>query len=754
MGTNYENSRINPSGQGPALDQSDIRTLETGTWYCAPGDIGHPSLFPDLQTWRTDSWKEDGLCPNCLSLGQLPSKHWDSVNNFREIIVQHHRTFDTFLRSALQGCQLCCLLLQSWEQNCRLCQDPKRRWFAKLGFESAALDDCIQLKFRREKKILPYMDVRLDEIQIHILCGNMPPAMAGQLICYPMNANFQALPEACIPTMSDSNTGSKASISRMKAWLGNCTSSHPACARGGKLPPQLPTRVIDVGGKGSSSCCLVLGEDKRENYATLSHCWGDSSSRPLLTTDETLTMRQRGIKDEELPKTFLDAVQVCRELGIGYLWIDSLCIIQQQSSQEDWAEEAPRMGDVYGNSYLTIAAAAAANSTEGCFRERLGIILWPCSVVLFGQQCHVTRHPTKDEEHGHNPEDRHPGNPLNRRAWVLQEQVLSRRSLIFARNRLVWRCASMSTSEKYPLGVPHAPKLSADNNRLLHCIVNEIIAAVETGNSDMDKYTCWFRMVQAFTSRELTYEDDKLPAIAGIAQRFAESIKDSYHAGLWRGDMVIGLLWHSSNTCANTKRTARAPSWSWASVNCPVSYLDLLSAGADAMHLPISPLLDIINVLDPPTCAKHPFGLTSKACLQLSGTLLPVVKDEFEDSGLFLLEHGTRYAEDIDNFLPDHWNLDPSPESPWYCLPVCVRHDPYQKGIRGDASPYKASWEKSLVTGVDEFQRFNRVFCLVIQAVEKQQDTYSRVGSCIISRRKGTDIGRLCNRERRTVTVI
>ncbi|KAF2796959.1 HET-domain-containing protein [Melanomma pulvis-pyrius CBS 109.77] len=583
----------------------------------------------------------------------------------------------------------------------------------------------------------------------------MPPKMGGRLICHLMNAGLQALPEACIPSMTDTNTGSKASFSRMQAWLDICTSSHPACNRGDTLPPPLPTRVIAVGSKRSRSCFLVSGADKRGNYATLSHCWGTPKNRPLTTTDKTLKLRQEGIKDEELPKTFRDAVQVCRELGIEYLWIDSLCIIQEQDSQEDWAQEAPNMGDVYGNSILTIAASVAADSAEGCFKERLGIILWPCPALLFGQRCHVSRYPTKEESRG-DPGDRNPIplHPLNGRTWVLQEQVLSRRSLIFTSNRLIWRCASMSTSEKYPLGMPHAPNISTDNHRLLHCIVNDVIP-VDPGNSDIDIYTCWYRMVMAVTSRKLTYEDDKLPAIAGVAKKFAVTANDNYHAGLWRGNLLIGILWHSTTlTASERKRAARAPSWSWASVNSQVSYLSILSAGCDASHLPISPLLDILDVLDPPTGAEHPFGVTSKASLQLFGALLPVVRDEDEDSGLFLIEHGTRYAEDIENFLPDHWGLNPSAETPWYCLPVCVRHDPYHRGIRGDPEPYIASWKESLKTGIDEFCRFNRVFGLVLEAVKGRQDTYSRVGACAISRNKGTEISRISLRERRTLTII
>jgi hypothetical protein len=543
-------------------------------------------------------------------------------------------------------------------------------------------------------------------------------------------------------------------MARMKAWLEGCVAEHPRCRRDGMVPV-LPTRVLKVGKKGSEVSFLVKGGNRRGEYATLSHCWGGPGRRPLRTTDATLAMRERGIRDKKLPKTFREAIRVCRELGIEYLWIDSLCIIQDQASQEDWAEEAPKMGLVYGNSVLTIFAADAADSTEGCFRDRLGLLFWPCPIVLFGQQCYVSRYPTDREEKGGDAGDINPTPrlPLNERAWVLQEQILSRRSLIFTHDRLVWRCATMSTNEKYPFGMPHAPDTASDNHRLLHCLVNQI----EQSSSDVDVYTCWYRMVQTFTARNITYQDDRLPAIAGIANKFAAIANDTYHAGLWRRDLLTGMLWISATLSYSEKNmTTRAPSWSWASVNCFASYLSVISAGCDAIHIPISPLLEIIDVIDPPTCAEHPFGATSKAMLRLSGALLPVRRDQHEESGLAFVQHSTgdAYTEDIENFLPDEVGLKPTADTPWFCLPVCVQHDSYVRGIRGDPEPYKTSWERSLDTGVDEFSRFNKLYCLVLQAVRGRQHTFSRVGACVLGRRIRCKIGIISLRERQTLTVV
>ena len=568
-------------------------------------------------------------------------------------------------------------------------------------------------------------------------------------------ADTLALPDACLPSGNDTTTGSSASLSRIKAWLEICRSSHPACSQSNSPPPPLPTRVIAVGKKGSRKCYLLSGKERSGYYATLSHCWGDPHNRPLSTTDRTLPCRQRGIEDEALPKTFRDAVQVCRELDIEYIWIDSLCIIQEQETQEDWAKEAPRMGLVYGNSILNISAAAAVDSTEGCFRERLGLISWPCPTVLFGKACCLFRYPNGFEEDG-DPGTLTEGvwNVLGPRAWVLQEQILSRRSIIFSKHRLIWRCPTLSTNEKYPLGMPHAPIILFDKHRFLYCILNGITSSV-TRESKFDSYRCWYRIVEEFTSRNLTYEEDRLPAIAGIAKRFGKAVDDSYHAGLWRRDMMSGLLWRAKpskhSMCAN--KTDRTPSWSWASINGGVSYCDILPLDANASRILLSPLADILDVSDPTTCEDHPFGVTSRASLSLSGVLLAMMQVEQESFGLVTVISGSISEPDDEDFFSDFGKFGRSDQAPLVCLPVCVRHGAYDQDDDGELD--KASWKRSLETGSDDFEVFNTLLCLVLQAVEGRQGTYSRVGVGQVSGPKMIEVSRKAIfGERRSITLI
>jgi hypothetical protein len=276
------------------------------------------------------------------------------------------------------------------------------------------------------------------------------------------------------------------------------------------------------------------------------------------------------------------------------------------------------------------------------------------------------------------------------------------------------------------------PSISTDKLRLFHCIINGITSLIPK-SLDVDIYTCWYNIVEDFTSRSLTYNEDRSPAIAGIAQRFGMIANDSYHAGLWRRDMIRGLLWVVADTVEMVIRLATAPSWSWASVNWGVNYHGV-PYGRGNMHcMQLSPLIDVLDILDPTTCGDHPFGATSKASLRLSGILLKVVKDGHSDSGSALAGNGTYFRSQLDALDLDVWDSD---RPTLVCLPVCVHHGTGWTSD-SDSKMYKTSWERSLKTGQDKFGHHNEIDCLVLQPVEGEQDTYSRIGLCVFSGSKG-----------------
>jgi hypothetical protein len=233
--------------------------------------------------------------------------------------------------------------------------------------------------------------------------------------------------DAACPTLEDNSTGSGASFERMKLWMTICRRYHTKCNKRcvSGWQPMLPKRVLDVGNSASHSSQLVSG-NKPGQYATLSHCWG--ARQPLTTSKATIADREREIADTQLPPTFKDVVIVCRQIGIQYLWIDSLRILQD--SVEDWESEAAAMSDIYHYSMFTIAAAGAEDSTKGCFQARNGLTTWSWFGTLFGTPSRISR------DLGYYMslyfeqfDDR--DNYLSSRAWVLQEQLLSCRTLVF-----------------------------------------------------------------------------------------------------------------------------------------------------------------------------------------------------------------------------------------------------------------------------------------------------------------------------------
>ncbi|KAF5675368.1 heterokaryon incompatibility protein [Fusarium circinatum] len=150
---------------------------------------------------------------------------------------------------------------------------------------------------------------------------------------------------------------------QVKSWMRECVQNHSLCQSDGEEP--LPKRVVDVGPQdGSRAPALYVSQGEIEPYAALSHCWGKSNL--LRTTTATLASRTQGIECSELSTTFQEAILVTRDLGLRYLWIDSLCIVQDDAA--DWQEQAMRMGDIYTSACVTISATGSSDGSGGLLR--------------------------------------------------------------------------------------------------------------------------------------------------------------------------------------------------------------------------------------------------------------------------------------------------------------------------------------------------------------------------------------------------
>lgn len=236
-----------------------------------------------------------------------------------------------------------------------------------------------------------------------------------------------------------SDTWSLESMDWAKNCISRCEQSHgchdPA------HPPRLPTRVLDVKVSGPT-ICLHESVDEKSHYICLSHCWGPGGL-DTKTTQMTIEKFKRGILITDLPLTFQHAIEITRNLGIRYLWIDALCIIQDEEDYADWMKEAPQMARIYSDAYLTIAATASHDSQGGCYRSvseatRGQIIEFVSKggtsipVIVDKNRPHFeVYYPNTDTDNDF---------PLLKRAWAFQERVLSPRVLHFCNFELVFEC--------------------------------------------------------------------------------------------------------------------------------------------------------------------------------------------------------------------------------------------------------------------------------------------------------------------------
>lgn len=336
------------------------------------------------------------------------------------------------------------------------------------------------------------------------------------------------------------------------AWFQKCNTLHKTCNVNSISGLQLPTRLIDTGPPGARPrlrlCTSTFPHDTC--YTTLSHCWG-TIDIPKLTRD-TKDLFQRSIPIDGLPQTFQDAVYITREFGFRYLWIDSLCIIQDD--EHDWRQESARMASVYGGSSLNIAASGASDGTEGCF--------FPRDVNLI-RRCLVSAAPDPDKEvqglyycTDSNLHDRcFYLSPLSQRAWAFQERFLSPRTLHFGESQLFWECGEDMSCETFPDGLPKEFPVSG-------------LCLFEEKNSRLNRL--WASVVGTYTRGELTNETDKLVAISGVARYLAEKLGAQYLAGIWKEHLPGALLWYVLGGPSVRLQIPRAPTWSWASVDGPI----------------------------------------------------------------------------------------------------------------------------------------------------------------------------------------
>jgi hypothetical protein len=358
------------------------------------------------------------------------------------------------------------------------------------------------------------------------------------------------------------SSASKGCLSIIKGWIDSCANGHSGCVL--PDPRFLPYRLIDVG-SGGDTLKLCESPDHPNRYIALSHCWG--KYMPVLLSKANLAERKIGIATSSLPQTFFDAVQITRNLGIRYLWIDSLCIIQDD--KKDWEQESAKMHLVYSNAYLVVAATRSPNSTHGLFhtrppKQKLAKAFYSgqntngdtycLNARLFDPNvpCHTNFHTAVDDMNEF---------PLMSRTWVLQERILARRVLHFCEDELVWECLDGVRCECMYLDF-HQTGTRFGTDEWSHKFFKHRWSECILGITPSTIHDTWHMVVETASKLAITYEVDKLPALSGVAKTMQQKGAGAYLAGLWSANLAADLLWTAS---AARPKVWRAPSWSWAS---------------------------------------------------------------------------------------------------------------------------------------------------------------------------------------------
>ncbi|EPE32322.1 putative tol protein [Glarea lozoyensis ATCC 20868] len=356
--------------------------------------------------------------------------------------------------------------------------------------------------------------------------------------------------------------------------LDNCFGNHLSCPR--RRSPELPRRVLDVGSGTSPIRIYHPAENEKAEYATLSYCWG-SGVEHITTTTSNLSEYMVALP-RDLPKTILDAIEVCQKICVRYLWIDALCIIQDDES--DKLDQIATMGSIYKSSFISIVAASAQDVSQGFLKSNFAEPSVELPFFIDGDTCgivYLRMFPVgliyaEDE-------------PTFGRAWTLQEYMLSPRILVFDCCQITFNCRKESFQ---PVVETHLEVIY--NCTTLPVSVFGVLdddpaykQRLLLGNDkrDLQEWT-WSQIIWEYSKRDLTHFEDRLPALAGIASELALVWNDTYLAGFWKRSIMHHLGWFRLVELKNMRpmkkifqhidRSQRlgSPSWSWITMPYPI----------------------------------------------------------------------------------------------------------------------------------------------------------------------------------------
>ncbi|KAH6963116.1 heterokaryon incompatibility protein-domain-containing protein [Fusarium avenaceum] len=370
----------------------------------------------------------------------------------------------------------------------------------------------------------------------------------------------------------DEESSSSSRNKLLMEWLQDCERNHELCQPAAE---RYPTRILCVEVEQPLrlvSRDQILLEGGPARYATLSHSWGNHV--PLKTTRATKSTFEKSIPEDLLPRTFKDAVSIARALGIHYLWIDSLCIVQDDP--DDWQAEALEMQNIYSGSTINIAASDAVDSNGGCFGPGGDVTVAKnddSTNVGHSTEAQNVKGGTREPRFIHYEHGNEPGSTMIRfhietarqiqsrkhlstRGWVLQEEILSHRIIHCSRSEIYWQC---KFSYKTQSGQ----------------ILDPLEVFREPGEFHVDparrEERMWYEWIEDYSSRNFTFPSDRIPAMSGIVNHYHKLSGQTPALGLWEESFAEGLLWVRLGALT-APCDPGIPSWTWLSCNASILF--------------------------------------------------------------------------------------------------------------------------------------------------------------------------------------
>lgn len=489
------------------------------------------------------------LCTYCqklaldiLSSPARPCPGWE-VLQARKYLMRHHNGLVRSLRqSAKNGCDICVLMAGQAPEIDQF-ESAKYRIFV---WKRSVANAEFSLAFIEDQPQSPeYL------VSFSFFRGIGSDSGWHSTRIRP-KAEWPALP--VLNRMPNLAPKSAEALSLAKQWLFDCLTHHQNCCR---PKSTLPKRVLDLRSlSGIDEISLYESTGESAAYVALSYSWGNAL--PLKTTRGNIDAHRTG-NFGNLPLVLKDAVFITRQLNIRYLWIDALCIIQDDNT--DWVEQAAAMTNIYQGATLSIAASSSRDCNDGFLRDLSDSSLQIGTYQLQSGQASQRDIFLRRLSHKLNMDMK----PLSSRAWAFQERLVSKATLHCTDEGMVWECACRIRLQHNQTYDYNQFQWKSAWDGLLH----------RQGSSFApDPFKFWNSIITEFSKRELTYIEDKLPALAGVAEHFSRHFGLEYVAGLWKSNLKLGLLWTRHRDTRTLVRPSKylAPTWSWASVKGQVEY--------------------------------------------------------------------------------------------------------------------------------------------------------------------------------------